>query len=97
MYRHQDELHKDHPLLDKWTVRNIEVDILAKLRREWCAQINHPVPKTLPDEGWKVKYIGTKVLFCVRISLYKAIHDDIAKEYWHNKMSMTTSLIDSFD
>ena len=97
MYGHQDELHKDHLLFDKWAVRNIEVDILAKLCREWCAQIHHADPVSLPDEGWKVQYKGIKIVSCVKKSLYQAIHDDIAKEYWQKKMRMTTPLIDSID
>ena len=97
VYGHQDELHKDHLSLDKWAVRNIEVDILAKLHREWCAQINYVDPVILPGEGWKVQYKGTKIVSCVSKSLYKAIHDDIAKEYWQKKMRMSTSLIDSID
>ena len=83
--------------MDKWAVRDNEVDILAKLRREYCAQSNHEDPVILPNEGWKVQYKGIKIVSCVRISLYKAFHDDIAKDYWQKKMHMPSSLIDSID
>ena len=56
MYGHQDDNNNIHAPLDKWAVRNIEVGILAKLRRDWCEQQQYNDPVIIPNEGWKVLY-----------------------------------------